>query len=77
MAKANPEGMKWPTNKPRYDRNYIKIFREKEMIRKCNCPSVYQDAKYGVGLRVHNRAKSRYGKDKDAWTCTVCGVKKE
>lgn len=26
MAKANPEGIKWPTDKPRYDKNWIKIF---------------------------------------------------
>lgn len=24
--KANPEGIKWPTNKTRYDENYLKIF---------------------------------------------------
>jgi len=77
MAKANPEGMKWPTDKARYDKNYQKIFEEKKMIRKCNCQSVYNDTKYGNGLRVHNKSKSRYGTDKNAWTCTVCGRRKE
>ena len=24
--KANPEGIKWPTDKPRYDKNWVKIF---------------------------------------------------
>ncbi len=24
--KANPEGMKWPTDKAKYDRNWIKLF---------------------------------------------------
>ncbi len=24
--KANPEGMKWPTDKARYDKNYLKLF---------------------------------------------------
>ena len=47
------------------------------MIRRCNCPSAYQDAKYGVGNRVHNKSKSRFGADKSAWTCTICGTKKE
>jgi len=27
--KANPEGMKWPTNKKQYDINYLKIFGRK------------------------------------------------
>jgi len=70
------EKMKWPTDKARYDKNYLKIFGGKIMIRKCNCRSKYQDTKYGVGMRVHNKAKSRV-KDKVAWTCTVCGVKKD
>lgn len=27
MAKqANPEGMKWPTDKARYDKNYLRLF---------------------------------------------------
>lgn len=26
MAKANPEAMKWPTDKAKYDKNYIKTF---------------------------------------------------
>ena len=26
MAKANPEAMKWPTDKPRYDKNYIRLY---------------------------------------------------
>jgi len=82
MAKANPEGMKWPTDKAKYDENYLKIFASvktaggEAMIRKCNCRSVYQDTKYGVGMRVHNKAKSRV-QGKVAWTCTVCGVKKD
>ena len=25
---SNPEAMKWPTNKARYDRNYQKLFKE-------------------------------------------------
>jgi len=46
------------------------------MIRKCSCISRYQDNKYGVGNRVHNKSKSRIV-GKIAWTCTVCGVKKD
>ncbi len=76
------EKQKYPTDKARYDRNYQKIFKgvktakEKKMIRKCNCRSGYQDTKYGVGLRVHNEAKSSIP-GKVAWRCTVCGVKKD
>ena len=47
------------------------------MIKKCSCSHKYQDKEYGVGNRVHNQSKSRFGKDKPAWTCTVCGTKKE
>ena len=24
--KANPEGIKWPTNKARYDKNYLRLY---------------------------------------------------
>lgn len=27
--KSNPEGIKWPTDKAKYDKNYIKIFGRK------------------------------------------------
>ena len=37
----------------------------------CSCASTYQDAKYGVGKRVHNHAP-RHG-----FRCTVCGNVKE
>ena len=44
-------------------------------IRLCNCPSEYQDAKYGKGKRVKNeRVKDMKHK---GWTCTVCGKKDE
>lgn len=26
MAKANPESMKWPTNKAIYDMNYLRLY---------------------------------------------------
>ena len=29
MAKANPEGIKWPTDKPKYDKNYIRLYGKK------------------------------------------------
>ena len=32
MAKANPEAMKWPTDKARYDKNYQKIFNPTKTI---------------------------------------------
>lgn len=30
--KANPEAVKWPTNKDRYDENYQKIFGQTKMV---------------------------------------------
>ena len=46
------------------------------MIKPCNCRSEYQDKEYGFNMRVHNKSKSRVV-GKTAWTCTVCGVKKD
>jgi len=40
-------------------------------IIRCNCDSVFQDEKYGLGKRVHNKKA-----DKDIATCTVCGNEK-
>jgi len=45
-------------------------------IKKCTCKHLYQDSKYGKGLRVHNKSRS-VRKDGVAWTCTVCGIKKD
>ena len=28
-TKANPEGIKWPTDKPRYDKNYLRLYGKK------------------------------------------------
>jgi hypothetical protein len=47
------------------------------MIKDCNCKHKYQDDVYGKNKRVHNQSRSRIGKEKPAWTCTVCGTKKE
>ena len=46
------------------------------MIKPCSCKQEYQDSKYGRGMRVHNKSRSRVS-GKDAWTCTSCGVKKD
>lgn len=46
------------------------------MIKSCNCQHKYQDSKYGRGMRVHNKSKSRVS-GKTAWICTVCDVKKD
>jgi hypothetical protein len=45
-------------------------------IKKCNCKSEFQDKRYGSGNRVHNKARSRI-QGRNAWTCTVCGTKKD
>ena len=36
-------------------------------IKRCTCYSRFQDKRYGLQMRVHNR--TRDGK----WRCTVCG----
>lgn len=43
-------------------------------ILQCKCSSSFQDAKYGMGQRVHNAGV----KDRrlTSWVCTVCGNKK-
>lgn len=37
-------------------------------ILKCSCSHAFQDARYGVGLRVHNYMTGGQG----GWRCTVC-----
>jgi hypothetical protein len=41
-----------------------------DYIKPCDCKSVYQDARYGKGKRVHNPTTNKMHKD---WRCTVCG----
>jgi len=36
-------------------------------IKYCGCISAYQDARYGIGLRVHNSTQT------DTARCTSCG----
>lgn len=38
----------------------------------CSCPSGFQDQRYGVGQRVHNKGKG-LARDSHLWRCTVCG----
>jgi hypothetical protein len=42
-------------------------------IRFCTCVNEFQDKKYGIRQRVHNRAG---GKGTVKWRCTVCGNEK-
>lgn len=35
-------------------------------LKKCSCKHEYQDAKYGYGVRVHNKTAN------GDWRCTVC-----
>jgi hypothetical protein len=39
-------------------------------IKKCICKHEFQDATYGVGMRVYNKAGAN---DRNKWRCTVCG----
>lgn len=43
---------------------------ETTKILKCFCEHPYQDAKYGKGMRVHNKKGKTVGADK--YVCTVC-----
>lgn len=40
-------------------------------IKHCSCRHDFQDATYGEGMRVHNKAGGN--KKPLAWRCTVCG----
>jgi hypothetical protein len=40
-------------------------------IIKCSCKHAFQDATYGLGLRVHNFARKPGGTE-PGWRCTVC-----
>ena len=34
-------------------------------VKKCTCDHVYQDKRFGKGMRLHNKGLK-------GWTCTVC-----
>ena len=43
----------------------------------CRCKSVWQDRRYGEGLRVFNYAPGSKGVKPDRYRCVVCGAEKE
>lgn len=45
-------------------------------IMPCICKHEFQDRTYGMGKRVHNSTLAN-DRGREAWRCTVCGVKKE
>lgn len=45
-------------------------------ILKCTCKHSFQDAEYGIGMRVMNHAPAK-GKKKDCYRCTVCGTTRD
>ncbi len=46
------------------------VTKKNTAIKRCTCYNLFQDKKYGIGLRLHNRRQ----KSSDAgWRCTVCG----
>jgi len=59
----------------------IKLIKDNKMILSCSCKSdrygnktsaIYQDNKYGEGMRVHNKLmKSKT--IKTLYRCTICG----
>lgn len=40
-------------------------------ILRCKCTHEYQDKRYGVGQRAHNKSGA---KDSTKYSCTVCGA---
>lgn len=42
----------------------------------CKCEHLYQDKRYGVGNRVHNKGKAKMA-SKELYRCTVCNSVKE
>jgi len=40
------------------------------------CGAKFQDAKYGKGMRVHNKAVHKGPKGTSKYRCTVCGREK-
>lgn len=45
-------------------------------IQPCTCEHAYQDATYGEGMRVHNKARNKNDPQRPNWVCTVCGKRK-
>lgn len=47
---------------------------ERPKVMRCACSSLFQDALYGKGMRLHNPRKNGPNRDgKWSWNCTVCG----
>ena len=43
------------------------------MILPCHCKHAFQDERYGLGRRVHNRMKDKVP-GVEQYRCTVCGT---
>lgn len=43
------------------------------VILRCGCSQLYQDSRYGIGLRVHTRTKQNKAEIDRSWRCTGCG----
>lgn len=49
---------------------YVEERTRNTAVKRCTCYNLFQDKRYGIGLRLHNRRQ----KSGDAgWRCTVCG----
>ena len=52
---------------------YVEERAKNTAVKRCTCYNLFQDKRYGIGLRLHNRKQ----KSGDAgWRCTVCGKSK-
>lgn len=45
-------------------------------LKKCDCKNLFQDKRYGKGIRVMNKLK-REGDRPQSYRCTVCGKERE
>jgi len=50
----------------------VEVKTKSTAVKRCTCYNLFQDKRYGVGLRLHNRKS----KGTTNWRCTVCGKSK-
>ena len=50
----------------------VEVKAKNTAIKRCTCYNLFQDERYGRGLRLHNRK----AKSTTSWRCTVCGKSK-
>lgn len=66
--KANPEGIKWPTDKAKYDRNYLRLYGEKEMNICDDCGKAKED----VHLTTCPYTEEIHDEREECYLCDDC-----